>query len=191
MGREQISQDGVFRLSPHILQIMTMTEIIDSTVHAHHEVLARSRASLCGTPIETSPGETRRVVACSYVVLRYGCCGTAVSVGPAARGEETMAAVLRLLESSSSLWAWALPTLGSANRANSVNSKTTGVTNRMSDTWKHIYICIYVYIICIYQEPVPPALFLAHWPLSWSLARKGFSWRFCCVCQLGSSLGPL
>ena len=51
VGREQISQDGVFRLSPHILQIMTMTEIIDSTVHAHHEVLARSRASLCGTPI--------------------------------------------------------------------------------------------------------------------------------------------
>ena len=38
VGREQISQDGVFRLSPHILQIMTMTEIIDSTVHAHHEV---------------------------------------------------------------------------------------------------------------------------------------------------------
>ena len=35
-----------------------------------------------------------------------------------------------------------------------LNSKTIGVMNRMSDTYKHIYICIYVYIISIYQEPV-------------------------------------
>ena len=39
-----------------------------------------------------------------------------------------------LLESPSSLLAHTLPTLGSANSADSVKSKTTGVTNRINDT---------------------------------------------------------
>ena len=38
---------------------------------------------------------------------------------------------LQLLEFPSSLLAHALPTLGSANSEDSVNSKTTGVRNRM------------------------------------------------------------
>ena len=41
---------------------------------------------------------------------------------------------LWLLASSSSLLVCALPTLGSVNSENSVNSKTIGVTNRASDT---------------------------------------------------------
>ena len=43
---------------------------------------------------------------------------------------------LQLLESSSSLLAHALPTLGSANSVDSMNrnSKTTGIMNRISDT---------------------------------------------------------
>ena len=41
---------------------------------------------------------------------------------------------LWLLASSSSLLAHAFPTLGSANSVNNVNSKTTGITNRASDT---------------------------------------------------------
>ena len=41
---------------------------------------------------------------------------------------------LQLLKSSSSLLAYALCTLGSANSANSVNSDTTGIMNRISDT---------------------------------------------------------
>ena len=41
---------------------------------------------------------------------------------------------LRLLESPSSLLASALPTLGSANSADSGNSKTTGITNKISNT---------------------------------------------------------
>jgi len=44
---------------------------------------------------------------------------------------------LRLLTSSSSLLACALPTLGSAN---SVNSKTTGVTIRISDTFSYFFL---------------------------------------------------
>ena len=41
---------------------------------------------------------------------------------------------LRLLESPSSLLVRALPTLGSGNSADSVNSKTAGIKNRISDT---------------------------------------------------------
>ena len=40
---------------------------------------------------------------------------------------------LRLLQSSSSLFADALPTLGSANGVHSVNSETTGVMSRISN----------------------------------------------------------
>ena len=41
---------------------------------------------------------------------------------------------LRLLESPSSLLVRALPTVGSGNSAGNVNSKTTGIKNRISDT---------------------------------------------------------
>ena len=41
---------------------------------------------------------------------------------------------LQLLESPFSLLTQALPILGSANSANSVNSKTAGMMNRISDT---------------------------------------------------------
>ena len=41
---------------------------------------------------------------------------------------------LQLLESSSSISAHVLPTLGSTNSTDSVNSKTIGVTNRISGT---------------------------------------------------------
>ena len=41
---------------------------------------------------------------------------------------------LELLESPFSLLAQALPILGSANSANSVNSTTIGIMNRISDT---------------------------------------------------------
>ena len=41
---------------------------------------------------------------------------------------------LQLLESSSSISAHALPTLGSTNSTDSVNSKTIGITNRISGT---------------------------------------------------------
>ena len=41
---------------------------------------------------------------------------------------------LGLLKSPSSLLAQALPTLGSASSASSVNSKTIGVTSRISNT---------------------------------------------------------
>ena len=41
---------------------------------------------------------------------------------------------LRPLESSSSLLAHALPTLGSAHSADSMNSRAIGVTNRISST---------------------------------------------------------
>ena len=44
---------------------------------------------------------------------------------------------LWLLDSPSSLLACTLPTLGSANRVGSVNSETTGVMNRISDTFLH------------------------------------------------------
>ena len=40
---------------------------------------------------------------------------------------------LPLLESFSSLLAYASPTLGSANSAKSVNSKATGIMNRISN----------------------------------------------------------
>ena len=45
-----------------------------------------------------------------------------------------MSAIPRFLESSSSLLGHALSILGSANSVNSVNSKTIGVTNKISNT---------------------------------------------------------
>ena len=50
---------------------------------------------------------------------------------------------LQLLVSSSRLLAHALPTPGSVNSANSVNSKTTGIKNRVSDTHNVIKLNLY------------------------------------------------
>ena len=69
----------------------------------------------------------------------YDCCiiqesGCAVAAMPARR-EETCLQFPWLLASSSSLLAWVLPNLGSANSAFSVNCKTIGTVNRMSSNW--------------------------------------------------------
>ena len=47
--------------------------------------------------------------------------------------------LLQLLKSPSSLLASILPILGSVNSAEGMNSKATGITNRISDTlfWKN------------------------------------------------------
>ena len=68
---------------------------------------------------------------------------TAASAGSATRGENTACLLLRLLHlppenivmtASSSLLACVLLTLGSANSANSVNSKALDLMNRISKT---------------------------------------------------------
>ena len=73
--------------------------------------------------------------------LGYGCCycccvsrRQAVMAAVPARREQTCLQFLQFLKSSSSLLAHGLSTLGSANSENSVNSKTIGNTNRISNT---------------------------------------------------------
>ena len=57
----------------------------------------------------------------------------AAMVAVSARRESICLQCLWLLKSSSSLLAHDLPILGSANSVNSVNSETTGITNRISN----------------------------------------------------------
>ena len=60
-----------------------------------------------------------------YYEYCYGCCVSQKRINVSA---------VWLLKSPSSLLARTLPTLGSANSADSVNSKTVGVINRINDT---------------------------------------------------------
>ena len=126
-----------------------------STAHACHEVLAWSQSTLCSRPVWASPwkpwlllhwgyiGATSWLcymrLYYGYVVLMlwlllqllcqggeslcYGCCSSQ-------EGKNMCLYFLQLFESPSSLLAHELPTIGSAN---SVNSKVTGITNRISN----------------------------------------------------------
>ena len=86
----------------------------------------------------------------------YRCCvsrergcvvsGYAMAAAPASRREYMCLQFLRLLKPSCSLLAHVLPTLGSANSADSVNSKTSGITNRMKNSTQ--YNSIFLSILC-------------------------------------------
>ena len=134
-------------------------EITYSTAYECHELLTWSWAPLCSTPVWASSwrpwlplhwGYTGVTSWLRYMKLCYGnlkatlwlCygCSSSCHVGQdrdwvaaavPARREWACLQFPWFLESSSSLLACALPTLGAAN---SGNSKTTGVTNRNSDT---------------------------------------------------------
>ena len=77
-----------------------------------------------------------------YLWLCYDCCYRCcigqkrgcIMAAMTARREYSCLYFLRLLKSPSSLLPRALPTLDSANSVVSVNSKTSGVTNRISNT---------------------------------------------------------
>ena len=71
-------------------------------------------------------GVSARERLCS-VRLCYGCCYCCCI----SQERINVSAVLWLLQPSSSLLAHALPTTGSANTVDSVNSKTIGITIRM------------------------------------------------------------
>ena len=68
---------------------------------------------------------------------------------------------LWLLTSSSSLLAQALPTLGSMNSADSMNGKTVGIMNRISDTYifKHEEKFKENYIQYLYTFHLDPTVF--------------------------------
>ena len=68
---------------------------------------------------------------------------------------------LWLLTSSSSLLAQALPTLGSMNSADSMNGKTVGIMNRISDThiFKHEEKFKENYIQYLYTFHLDPTVF--------------------------------
>ena len=116
-------------LAPHFIKKDYVTaEIIYITVHAHHEELAWSQATVCCRDIWAPPRKRGNY-----------CCNTAVSVGSATRRENIACLLLQLLcqpgenkrvcssycswllESSSSLLTPSLPALGSANSADSVS----------------------------------------------------------------------
>ena len=69
VGREQISQDGIFRLShPRFVNNDYVTaEIIYSIAHEHHKVLASSRDTLCNMPIWASPWKPWLLLHWSYI----------------------------------------------------------------------------------------------------------------------------
>ena len=118
-------------LDPHFIKNDYVTaEIIYITVHSHHEVLTWSWATLCCRDIWAPPRKRGN---------HY--CNTAVSFGSATRRENIVCLLLQLLhqpgenkrvcssfsswllEPSSSLLTHSLPALGSANSADSVNSR--------------------------------------------------------------------
>ena len=76
MGREQTSQDGVFRLSrPRFVNNAYVTaKIIYSTLYVHHKVLAWPWATLCDLDVWAPPKKQ----------WDY-CCIMAVSIGSARR----------------------------------------------------------------------------------------------------------
>ena len=138
-----------------ILHGCVTVDITYSTVHACHEVLAWSQSTLCGRPVWASPWKPWLLLHWGYigatswlcymrlyygylvlmlwlllqllcqggVSLCYGCCSSQEGINMSLQ-------FLQLFESPSSLLAHKLPTIGSAN---SVNSKVTGITNRISN----------------------------------------------------------
>ena len=141
-----MSQDGMVRLSRptasrscpcFVNKDYVTAEIPYSTGNACHKVPAWSQATLCCMPVWALPRKQ------GWLLLRHSCvcwvshrrredsmstAMTAVSV----RREQMCLQFLWLLESPSrSLLAHTLPTLGSAN---SVNPKTVGTVNRISNT---------------------------------------------------------
>ena len=124
-------------------------EITYSTAHVHHEVLGPGL--LCAVRLyerhHESPG-----CGCTGVTLEqhhgYVMGGYILTAAPAAASSGREAVLwlpcqpeefLRLLKSSN-IVTHILPTLGSASSADSVNSKTTGVTNRISSTPMKIHL---------------------------------------------------
>ena len=87
----------------------------------------RREYSVSTTTALSQPGERLCCVMLWYTAM----------VAMPARREYMCLQFLWLLESPSSLLACTLPTLGSANSVDSVNSETTGVMNRISDPFLH------------------------------------------------------
>ena len=145
--------------APHFVKNdYVKAEITCSTPHAHQEVLTWSWVAVHGTLVWASPGKPWLLPHRGYVGvtawlcymklcygsvmatlwLGYGCCyrccvsqerGCVMTAMPDRR-EQICLQFLWLPESPSSLSAHTLPIPDSANSANSVNSKTSGITNR-------------------------------------------------------------
>ena len=156
------------------------------TAHRSHEVLAWSRGALLHTSVRAPPqgpgccgvGATLEWHR-GHLLLYYGDVAAAATAAasasreavlrlPCPPGENTCLQFLSLLESPSNPLAWALPTLGSANSAHSVNSETTGITNRMKSNTK-IQGLIFSYFNKILKDKVweQDQLCLPHYP-DWS-----------------------
>ena len=88
----------------------------------------------CVTAVSVGSATRGQNIACLLLrPLRQPGENAAMAAVPARR-EKTCLQILRLLVSSSSLPALTLPTLDSANSLDSVNSKTIGIRNRISNT---------------------------------------------------------
>ena len=88
LGREQMSQDGLFRLFQTIFvnNDYVTIKIIYSTVHVCHEVPTWLQASLCWTHVWVPPRK-----------WQHYCCIMAGSIGSVMRGENIVWLLLQLL----------------------------------------------------------------------------------------------
>lgn len=139
VGKEQIGQHGMFRLSltPSFVNDDSGTaELIYSTVQAYHEVRAWSQATLCGRKVWVTRGENTATAAVSArrEFVRLWCVtSAAVAAAPALESEDVSSAYgcARVLP--------ALPTLGSANSADRGRTHTIGITNRVKSNSAPVY----------------------------------------------------
>ena len=143
-------------LSPHVLWTMTLqgcvaADITYTTVHAHHELLARSRTVSCGVLVWASSwkpwlllhrGSTEATSWLCYMKLCRGSLMVMLWLLCQPGENKCVFSSLWVLVSASSLLAHALPTLGSGNSADSVNSETVGAVSRIS--WTHVLYIIYL-----------------------------------------------
>ena len=96
-----------------------------STEHECHKVLAGLQTAVCDVCVWTPPGKVLKCAQLCYV----SCYGYSVS-----QERIKVSPVPMALWVSFSLLVHVLPTTGSANSADNVNSKTICVTNRISTT---------------------------------------------------------